>query len=65
MKRPKPDLRPSWRDPNLKIWVGRVNRWVTKEEMQRSAQKGVQNPFAPSYDRDPTYDLKAKKTKLP
>lgn len=53
-----PDTRPDWRNPNLRIWVSRVNRWVTPEEMQRAAQKGVANLFVPPWNQDPTYNLR-------
>lgn len=57
------DLRPDWRDPNMPLWVSRVNRWVTPEEMQRAAQKGMRMNSPPKYDKDPTYFLAERKSK--
>jgi len=56
-----PDTRPDWRDPNMPIWVSRVNRWVAPEEMQRSAQKGIASGSEYLWRDDPTYNMKAKR----
>lgn len=56
-----PDTRPDWRDPNMLLWVSRVNRWVTPEEMQRAAARGIQYGTNLKWHDDPTYNMKAKR----
>lgn len=60
-KPPPPDTRPDWRDQNLKIWIAHLRRWVTPEQMQASAQRGVNSLYTPDWRNDPTYNLRRRK----
>lgn len=49
-RKPKPDTRPRWNDPNLKIYYGK--REYTADEWQI---------MCAAYKNDPTYNLKRNK----
>jgi len=67
MKRPIPDLRPHWSDPNLpcirtyRMGDGRLLTEVSPHYEHRYAQHRLENAIAPNWQDDPTYDLRRKK----
>jgi hypothetical protein len=70
MKRPRPDHRPSWRDPNMPVMrdylMGDGSRKTTVDpDYERRYREMLMETSAhPSYDDDPTYDLKKQRKKL-
>jgi hypothetical protein len=70
MKRPQPDLRPSWRDPNLPCICnytmndGRKLTEVSPEWEQEWRKICMEINQAPDWHNDPTYDLKKQRKKL-
>jgi hypothetical protein len=66
MKRPRPDTRPSWRDPSLPCI--RDYRFANGERMvevepdyeRRYREHMMPSAEQPSYRNDPTYDLRRK-----
>lgn len=67
MKRPLPDLRPSWRSPNLpcirnyKMADGRVLTEVSPDYERRYREFLLSTTNLPSWKSDPTYDLRKPK----
>lgn len=60
-RRPPPDDRPSWRDPNCPV-IGKSGRLIDHRKMEIKAQMSMAetNPFAPHWSKDPTYNLRKK-----
>ena len=50
----KPDNRPRWDDPDLKVWRG--DRWISAEFIQQIARQHMTAmPGPPDWRNDPTY----------
>jgi hypothetical protein len=70
MKRLRPDLRPSWRDPNLpcirdyRMGDGSRKIEVDQDYERRYREMLMETSAHPSYRNDPTYDLKKQRRKL-
>jgi hypothetical protein len=70
MKRLRPDLRPSWRDPNLpcirdyRMGDGTRKIEVDQDYERRYREMLMETSAHPSYRNDPTYDLKKQRRKL-
>lgn len=70
MKRPRPDLRPSWRDPNLpcirayKMGNGERRTEVDPDYERRYREMLMETSTHPGWKNDPTYDLKKQRKKL-
>lgn len=67
MKRPRPDNRPDWRDPNMPVLVqhrtdGLIS--VEPERLQKVANVRLHMCPEPDWHDDPTYDLKKQRKKL-
>lgn len=66
MKRPKPDLRPSWRDPNLlcerqyKMPDGTLRTQVDPDYEHRYREFLMETSTHPSWRNDPTYNMRRK-----
>jgi len=67
MKRPKPDHRPNWRDPNMplmrdyKMSDGTTRTIVDPDYERRWREHCMEMNRAPSWRDDPTYDMKRKR----
>ena len=57
----KPDTRPRWNDPNLKIRFR--GKEYTAEEWSKECENALYD-FLPNWRDDKTYDLKRKPKKL-
>lgn len=55
----KPDTRPRWNDPDLKVLYR--GKYYTAEEYQILCQHAMIFDMSPSYKSDVTYNLKRKK----
>ena len=60
MKRPRPDLRPSWQDPDLPVF-GKSGKAINPEKMVLKAQMTLVTSQAPNWKNDPTYELRKRK----
>lgn len=67
MKRPKPDRRPSWRDPNLpcirnyRMGNGQTVTEVSPDYERRYREHMMQSASQPHYRDDPTYNMRKPK----
>ena len=67
MKRPRPDLRPSWRDPallvvrNYRMADGSCKIEVDPDYERRYREHCINNAVQPEWREDPTYNLKRRK----
>lgn len=59
----EPDSRPDWRDPDMPVLAGRTGQYVDHRKLQAFARQNLgANPVThPKWDKDPTYDLAARK----
>lgn len=70
MKRPRPDHRPSWRDPNLPCIRNYIMRdgsrkiEVDPDYEHRYREFLMETSTHPDFRNDPTYDLKKQRKKL-
>ncbi len=70
MKRLRPDLRPSWRDPAMsvlrdyKMGDGSTKTVIDPDYERRYREMLMETTAHPSYRDDPTYDLKKQRKKL-
>lgn len=70
MKRRRPDTRLSWRDPNMPVLRDYVmgdgsRKHIVDEDYERRYREHlIQTSTHPTYDDDPTYDLKKQRKKL-
>lgn len=70
MKRPRPDNRPSWRDPNMPVMRdyrmgdGTIRNVVDPDYERRYREMLMQTTAHESWRNDPTYDLKKQRKKL-
>lgn len=71
MKRPRPDTRPNWRDPNMPVMRDYLmgdgsKRTVVDQDYERRYREHLMSlpDDRPSYKLDPTYDLKKQRKKL-
>lgn len=68
MRKPKPDTRPSWRDPSLpcirayRFGNGKEMIEVDPDYERRYREHLVRNGEQPSYENDPTYNLRRERT---
>lgn len=65
MKRPPPDNRLNWRDPHMPVLRLNARRQMIEVDpdwIRRFYDQKINDPSygAPSWQNDPTYDLKAK-----
>lgn len=63
-RRPRPDTRPDWRDPNMPVLVQHRTDGliaIEPERLTKVAQVRLQMCTEPTYDRDPTYNLRRRK----
>jgi len=67
MRRPKPDLRPSWRDPNMSVFRdykmadGSLRTDVDPDYEHRYREMLMEYSPNPSWKKDPTYNMRRKK----
>lgn len=62
MKRPPPDTRLDWRDPNMPV-LGKSGREIDHRKMELKAQIAMASADEPNWRNDPTYDMKKGRTK--
>jgi hypothetical protein len=63
-RRPKPDLRPDWRDPNMPVLVDLKSKGLTPwapERFQRAVAHRLEICTEPNWDKDPTYNLRKER----
>lgn len=60
MRKPKPDTRLDWRDPDMPV-IGRSGKEYPPETMQRIRQQELMTKAEPKWKEDPTYNLRRKK----
>lgn len=60
MKRPSPDLRPSWSDPDLPVY-GKSGRAIDPKKQELVSQMRMAVSSEPTYENDPTYNLRRQK----
>lgn len=64
---PSPDLRPSWKDPNLPVirdyrFSDGRRMWVVDPSYEQRYREYLMSSAAtPSYRNDPTYEMRRKK----
>ncbi len=58
-RKPKPDTRPDWRDPNLPVYgkSGRAIDYYLQEEVAKMRLATSREPF---WRDDPTYNMRKK-----
>jgi hypothetical protein len=70
VKRPRPDTRLNWRDPNLPVLRdyrmadGSRKTEVDPDYERRYREMLIETSIQPSWKSDPTYDLKKQRRKL-
>lgn len=65
MRRPKPDNRPDWRDPNMPCGVQTKSEGSTywaPERVSKVAKVRMEMCPEPSWRNDPTYNLRKPKS---
>jgi hypothetical protein len=63
MKRPKPDNRPDWRDPNMPVLVQSKSQgqiYIEPERWARVCNARLAMSSEPTFKNDPTYNLRRK-----
>lgn len=69
MKRPKPDNRPDWRDPQMPVMRdyrmgnGEVRHVIDPDYERRYREMLMETTAHPSFHNDPTYNLNRRKPK--
>lgn len=60
MKRPRPDIRLSWRDPDMPV-IGKSGREIDHKKMTLKANMALAQTNEPSWRDDPTYNLRKER----